>query len=358
MIPDCTLATAIYPSNNSHHVARTLKETVDACEALLSIPVYLAIYGNRDTIPFLKSARAKHGFDKITAYYEIEREDLWSFQYIDKVRENRKEYWPSRDSRNDENIHLLQCNKSDFVLKTIEANPFKTSKFGWTDAFLGKDTIRICESYDKNVLPRILSKISDKFKIQVLNVCDKRFKEPEQKREYYQHYRWVVCGGFFTCGLETGKKILKRQQEIFLNTLNQGYGHGEEMLFLELLDEFEDDIEKSYGDYGQMWNNFIEPTRNLHYVYYMVLNNYWNRGYYKECYYCAKTLVRAIESHATDVTWNIYMGILVDFYNATKRCVPEEATPLAKKILDQCEKHPGLKAEFLKNEDHYRWLFT
>jgi hypothetical protein len=52
------------------------------------------------------------------------------------------------------------------------------------------------------------------------------------------------------------------------------------------------------------------------------------------------------------------MGILVDFYNATKRCVPEEATPLAKKILDQCEKHPGLKAEFLKNEDHYRWLFT
>jgi S-adenosylmethionine/arginine decarboxylase-like enzyme len=358
MIPDCTLATAIYPSNNAHHVARTIQETVNACEALLSIPIYLAIYGNKDTIPLLKQARANHGLEKITAFYEIEREDLWSFQQIDKVRENRKVYWPSRDSRNDENIHLLQCNKSDFVLQTIEKNPFNTTKFGWTDAFLGKDTIRICEQYDKNVLPRILCQISDKFKIQVLNICDKRFKEAPQKREYYETYRWVVCGGFFTCGIETGKKVLKRQQEIFLKTTAQGYGHGEEMLFLELLDEFEDDIEKSYGDYGQMWNNFIEPTRNLHYVYYMILHNYWNYGYYKECYYCGKTLVKAIESHTTDVTWNIYMLILVDLYNATRRCVPEEATPLARKILDLCEKHPGLRTEYLKNAEHYRWLFT
>ena len=119
------------------------------------------------------------------------------------------------------------------------------------------------------MLPRILSKISDKFKIQVLNVCDKRFKEPDFKREYYGTYRWVVCGGFFTCGKESGTKVLKRQHEIFLKTLEQGYGHGEEMLFLELLDEFEEDIEKSYGDYGQMWNNFIEPTRNMHYIYYI-----------------------------------------------------------------------------------------
>jgi hypothetical protein len=358
MIPDCTLATAVYPSNNTHHVARTLQDTVDACEALLSIPVYLAIYGNRDTIPLLKEARAKHGLTQMTAFYEIEKEDLWSFQYINAVRKNRAAYWPSRDSRNDESIHLLQSNKSDFVLQTIEKNPFNTSKFGWTDAFLGKDTVRICENYDKNALPRILSKISDKFKIQVLNVCDKRFKEAENKREYYEKYRWVVCGGFFTCGAEIGKRVLKRQQEIFLKTLEQGYGHGEEMLFLEILDEFEDDIEKSYGDYAQMWNNFIEPTRNLHYIYYMVLNNYWNHGYYKECYYCGKALVKAIESHVTDVTWNIYMAILVDFYNATRRCVPEEAAPLAKRILDQCEKHPGLRGEFLKNAEHYRWLFV
>jgi len=358
MIPDCTLATAIYPSNNPHHVARTLDETVEACEALLSIPVYLAIYGNRDTIPLIKQVREKYGLEKITAYYQVEKEDLWSFQYIDTVRENRSKFWPSYDPRNDENIHLLQCNKSDFVLKTIEANPFLTTKFGWTDAFLGKDTIRICESYDKNVLPRILSKISDKFKIQVLNVCDKRFKELENKREYYGSYRWLICGGFFTCGLETGRKILKRQQEIFLQTLEQGYGHGEEMLFLELLDEFEDDIEKSYGDYGQMWNNFIEPTRNLHYIYYMILHNYWNHGYYKECYYCAKTLVKAIESHITDVNWCIYLLVLIDYYNATRRCVPEDATQLAKRILDQCEKHPGLREEFEKNAEHYRWLFT
>jgi hypothetical protein len=111
MIPDCTLATAIYPSNNPHHVARTLDQTVEACEALLSIPVYLVIYGNKDTIPLIKQMREKHGLTQITAYYEIEKEDLWSFQYIDKVKENRESFWPSRDPRNDENIHLLQFRK-------------------------------------------------------------------------------------------------------------------------------------------------------------------------------------------------------------------------------------------------------
>ncbi len=357
MIPDCTLATAIYPSNNPNHVARTLQETVDCCQALLSIPVYLAIYGNKETIPLLKEARRKHGLEQITAFYEIEKHDLWSFQYIEKVRENRAKYWPSRDSRNDEEIHLLQCNKSDFVLKTIAKNPFQTTKFGWTDAFLGKDTIRICENYDLKVLPRILSKISDKFKIQVLNVCDKIYKEPNYKREYYERYRWVACGGFFTCGIESGKKVLQRQQEIFLETMNAGYGHGEEMMFLELLDEFEDDIEKSYGDYGQMWNNFIEPTRNLHYIYYMILHNYWNHGYYKECYYCGKTLLESIESHITDITPNIHLAILVDYYNATVRCVPGDAPKLAKTILHDCENYPLLKDEFNKNPGFYYGLF-
>ena len=46
-----------------------------------------------------------------------------------------------------------------------------------------------------------------------------------------------------------------------------GYGHGEEMLYLEILDEFYDDIERSYGDYGQIINNyFLKTTFLLIYV--------------------------------------------------------------------------------------------
>lgn len=358
MIPDCTLTTAIYPSKNPHHIARTLEETVEACESLLSIPIYLVIYGNKETIPIIKTVRHKHGFEKMTVFNEVEKEDLWSFQYIDKVRENRSKYWPTKDPRNDENIHLLQCNKSDFVLKTIDQNPFKTTKFGWIDAFLGKDKMRICQNYDKLVLPRILARISDKFKIQVINSCEKRYKNPMFKSEYYQSYRWVVCGGFYTCGAEIGRKVLARHKEIFIQTTEQGFGHGEEMLYLEILDEFYDDIERSYGDYGQILNNFIEPTVDIHYIYHAILHNCMTNAQYREAYDCAKALVNAMELHITDVSYDIYLAIFVHYYNSAKLIKPEEAVGLGQKILNQCERHPVLKAEYDKNPDYYQWLFV
>lgn len=74
-----------------------------------------------------------------------------------------------------------------------------------------------------------------------------------------------------------------------------GYGHGEEMLYLEILDDFYDDIERSYGDYGQLINNFINPTRDFYYIFYFIINNYLNYDYYKECYDCCKKNLYSIE---------------------------------------------------------------
>ena len=343
MIPDCTLSTAIYCSNNPIHAARTIQETIDVCTALLSIHVYLAIYGDKDTIPLIMKKRQEFGLDEMTVYYISEKTDLWSFQYIDKVRENRQIYWPSRDSRNNEYIHLLQCNKADFVLQTIDKNPFKTSKFGWVDAFLGKDTIRICENYDPLVLPRILSQITDKFQIQVLNACDKKFKLPEFKREYYAEYRWVVCGGFYTCGQESGKRVLNRIKEIFVETTNLGYGHGEEMLYLEALDEFPDDIHKAYGDYGQMWNNFIYPTKNLHYVYFVILHTFLMHGQYAEFCECAESVIESVNLHISDINPETYLKLLVDYCNVVSTRDIKKYENAKKYILEICSKHPKMK---------------
>jgi hypothetical protein len=343
MIPDCTLSTAIYCSNNPIHAARTLQETIDVCSALLSIPVYLAIFGDKDTIPLIRKKRSEFGLTDMTVFYEIEKHDLWSFQYLDVVRENRSKYWPSRDSRNDEYIHLLQCNKADFVLQTIERNPFQTTKFGWVDAFLGKDTIRICENYDPLVLPRILSQISDKFHIQILNTCDKRFKHAEHKMEYYREYRWVVCGGFYTCGIDAGKKILPRVKEIFVETTRLGYGHGEEMLYLEILDEFDEYIHKAYGDYGQMWNNFIYPTKNLHYIYFVILHTYLMHGQYEDFCKCAEAVIEAVNLHISDIHPETYLKLLVDYCNVIQHIDADKYSSIKKYVFDLCSKHPALK---------------
>jgi hypothetical protein len=134
----------------------------------MSIPVYLVIYGDKETIPLLKQKRLEYGLTKLTVFHELELENIWSFQLLDKVRENRSIYFPTKDDRTNPETHLITCNKFTFVLKTMNENPFQTSKFGWVDSFIGKDSVKICENYEPTILPWILSNITDKFHIQVL----------------------------------------------------------------------------------------------------------------------------------------------------------------------------------------------
>ena len=64
----------------------------------------------------------------------------------------------------------------------------------WKIAKLQKDNIETFTQIMHAKLMYILKNSSDKFHIQGLNVCDKKYMLVENKREYYQQYRWVVCG--------------------------------------------------------------------------------------------------------------------------------------------------------------------
>ena len=330
--PNCTLVTACYDMHKYNPKSRTTAECLHLIDPLLQIPVYLVIYGCKTTMPAIRARRQKYA--AITKYIEIELEDLWSYQFLPQVKENRAKYWPTRDERTCAESHIICCNKFDFVLETISINPFNTTHFGWIDAYLGtplkppalesqalhhvpsqalKETttrepsLRICENYTNTTVPRILRTIADEwnssqFHIQILNVCDKRFKEPQYKREYYNQYRWLVCGGFFVTSQEAGVPILSRLKEIFVETTMAGYGHGEEMFYLEVLDEYKEQIRGTYGDYGQMLDNFIYPTRNAEYIYHVIMANYQRYGYTYE-YAKAAAQLKA----AADKSW-----ILID----------------------------------------------
>ena len=319
--PNCTLVTACYDMHKYNPKCRTTTECLHLIDPLLQIPVYLVIYGSKTTMPAIRARRQKYA--AITKYIEIELEDLWSYQFLPQVKENRAKYWPTRDERTCAESHIICCNKFDFVLETMTINPFNTTHFGWIDAYLGTPlmslsetdrlkeahhvpsqalesqalepqalkeaslrppSLRISENYTNTTVPRILRTIADEwnssqFHIQILNVCDKRFKEPQNKREYYNQYRWLVCGGFFVTSQEAGVPILSRLKEIFVETTMAGYGHGEEMFYLEVLDEYRDQIRGTYGDYGQMLDNFIYPTRNAEYIYHVIMANYQRYGY-------------------------------------------------------------------------------
>ena len=350
--PSCTLVTACFDLHKYSPKCRTTEECLHLIDPLLQIPVYLVIYGSKTTIPAIRARR--HKYDAITQYIEMEIEDLWTYQFLDQVKQNRAKYWPTRDERTCAESHIICCNKFDFVMETISINPFNTTHFGWIDAYLGTPKVtpkvhqhqsqaypkvspqvhqhqtpapntgrnliegaslsegapitsgntagapaitsgitegaiglRICENYTQTTIPRILRTIADewkssKFHIQILNACEKRFKEPQHKREYYNQYRWITCGGFFVTAPDAGITILSRLKEIFVETTMAGYGHGEEMFYLEVLDEYKDQIRGTYGDYGQILDNFIYPTRNIEYVFHTIMANYERYGYHAE----------------------------------------------------------------------------
>jgi len=359
MIPDCTLTTSCFDLTLFHEQSRPLNECINNMKQLLEAPCYLVIYADNNCMSQIKEIRNGFGLNDITCYVQMEFNELPKYEYLDLIKSNREKYWPTRDDRTCSENHMLVSSKFDFLQKTIENNPFNTSKFGWIDSNVGPNFSKICENYSKNILLYILNNISEKFHIQILNVCDKKYKEFINKREMYEKYRWIVCGSFYTMGVDIGKKIISRLNELFIETTILGYGHGDESFFLEILDEFYDDIERSYGDYRNILNNFIRPTENFYYINTCITRNYLNFGYHKEGYECCKKIIEQIENFYVDVGYDFYLDVLFNYYLFTYYYKNKiEASKIVEHIKKIICKHPLIKNEYDKKKDFYELQFS
>ena len=361
ILSDCTLVTSCFNCNKFHNKALNIKEITEQIKITMELQCYMVIFCDEDMYPILLEERKKYNLLELTEFVVEDVMSIHSMQYLDKVNANREKYHPTRDERTNSHTHLITCNKFDFLLRAIETNKFGTSKMAWIDCFLYRPnndrTCKISCHYDKSMIYYILNNVTDKFHIQVLNVNDKRFKEDQYKSEYYQHYRYVVCGCFLTFGLEIGKKIMQRLKDVFVRTTELGYGHGEEMFYLEVLDEFYDDIVKSYGDYQDILDNFIETKGNLNYIMDFVVNGYLNRGYHKEGYDCCVRILRDFNSQNAPINYSIYMRLLFNLYLCTFYYKNHEARPLVAHIYALCEKNHYLKKEFEGNKSFYEEQF-
>jgi hypothetical protein len=311
-------------------------------------------------MPLIKEIRNSFELNNITSYVEIEFEELPKYKYVDIVKTNREKFWPTRDKRTCAENHIMQMSKVDFVLKTMETNPFHTTKFGWIDSNLGANNLsKICENYENNMLLYVLNNITDKFHLQILNVCDKKYKETLNKCEMYLQYRWIMCDSFYTMGEEIGKKIIKRLNEISIDAIMNGYGHGDELFFLEILDEFYDDIHRSYGDYYNILNNFIRPTKGFEYIDNLIIKNYQNKGYHKECYDCCKIVLKEFETYNVKMNYEVYFSILYSYYISTYYYKGKyEGKQLVNYIMDLVSTNRYIKKEFDKRKDFYQNNFN
>lgn len=359
--PKITLVTSCYNLSRFNSGCRPLHENIESFDILLKLQCYLVIYGDSTTIPIFRERRNAFGLDAMTVYIQREYEELEISKFTGLVRENREKYWPTRDDRTCVESHLICCSKFYFLQETMKSNPFQHDRFGWIDGNLDighEKNIKICRDYSPNKILQALEYTKpDKFHIQILNIWDKKYKPRNMKREMYQHYRWMVCGCFFTFGKSVGQRVLQRLQENFEETTIQGYGHGEEMFFLEILDEFYFEIERSYGDYIDIINNWRGPMVNIKYIYETIFIVYDFKGYYQECIDCGEALMGAFHKHDIQLEYGMYMNILEMWYNSCVTLYPENREIYTNRIRELCKSDVFLKAEYQKKSDHFKHLF-
>lgn len=354
--PDCTLVTSCFCLSEFNPHSRNLDDSTQSMAPLLEVECYLVIF--TDSICLSRIKELRESFNHLTHYIVSDFNKLTYYYLNDTIKSNRLKYHPSRDDRTCSESHLLCCSKFDFVQQTINLNPFHTSKFGWIDSNIRPQFSKICENYNKEIFLTILNRVSEKFHIEILNVCDKKYKSLENKKEYYSKYQWVVAGSFFTCGKKIGTSVLTRLNDVFVETTMNGFGHGEEMLYLEVLDEYFDDIERSYGDYGQTLNNWIHPTCNLRYIYYCIIKRYLDFGYNKECYHCCKQLLHSIETLHVKCGPDVYFLTLFAYYVSSFYYDQSNTLPILTHTMDLINATPALKVEFEKRQEFYVSQFS
>jgi hypothetical protein len=358
-LPDCTLTTACFDLNKYNNHSRDVESAIKNMTSLLETPCYLVIYTDNYLLNKIKFIRDKLKFDSFTKYIILDVESLDSFKYTDIVKNNRDIYHPTKDERTCPESHLVCCSKFELVLKTININPFNTTKFGWIDSNVGENFSKICTNYKNNMLLNVLDKCSNnKFHLQILNVSDKKYIEEKNLCEYYSHYRWVVCGCLFITGKDIGIKILEDLKHIFIKHTLLGYGHGEEMFYLEILDKYYNDIERSYGDYNHILNNFINITTGLEYIYKFMVQNYMAMGYNKECIDCCEKVLTQFNNYNLEIDYSLYFIFMFSKYVSLFYIDKIKAKNLVNEIYDVISKNEFIFNEYIKNKDFYDTQFS
>ena len=348
-LPDCTLTTGCFLLQKYHAGSRSLADTLQGMEALLAVPCYLVIYCNQPLYEHIVERRRAYHLESITRVISVEVEDLWAYQFADQIRANREVYWPTRDARISVESTAIVFNKFVFVLRTMGENPFGTSRFGWIDGSLGPGGSKICRDgqFSRRLL-YVLDNISDKFHLQILNIEDKKYIQPEHWREYYSRARWVAVGCLFTCSERIGRPILQRLQEVIRDTIQNGFGHHEEYCYLEVLDEFYADIQRGYGDYQDTLNNMLIPVTNLVYVYFNILLRYFQMGYDRECQDACRAVISSFDEHLPEPNMDLFVRVLSLYYLSTMRHDAVHGAEIAARIRGHIQTHPLFAHHFFE----------
>jgi len=305
---------------------------------LYEVDVPIVVFGDADYVEYVKGLRGSMK----TKYVVLGLEELELWSYYDQIEKNRQKSWPSRDGRCPTSVHIICCSKILMVRDVINENPFNTSKFCFVDCnALGK-----CRATKKDLLDK-LPRITDKFHVMVIG-CNNR---NASYKELYQQYRYCISGGIFSCNKDNGLYIAERFLKEFKNTTDAGYGHGEEMIWIKLLDGCFDRLAISYGDYSEFVINFLEPAQNHKYILSHCIIPYSNMNYRRELYHsCQLLLEQDLSKDPSLHLYTLYYMYLACYYLGKNNGVITTLTQMKK----LCMSNDAYMKEFKVNESFFK----
>ena len=297
-IPNTTLITACYNLSKTTPFGHT-------SEQLLQQNVYMIIYTDNSLFELIKEKRHSYGFDHITKYNVIEFEQLPYYYLIDKITESQ----------------ILKITQLFFCLNSINTNPFNTDKFAW----FSSNNFEKC-NYTDNILQYIFNNISNNFHIQVQNVVSKN----------------ILCDDFYTFGKQIGIKIINKLIQNFENTKPDAGDFN----IIEIIDEYYNDYKLSYGDYQNVFENFIQTTSNFDYIHNFIIKKYLTLKYHKEGYNCCKFI---LSNPKLDTYKSYYFNILFSYFIFSYYYNPTESLLIYKSIY----KNSLINPQYLTNQSFY-----
>jgi len=238
----------------------------------------------------------------------------------------------------------------------MEINPFHTERFGWIDCLVGNNFESICENYSPNMLPKILNeKINDFLWVYISDVQNIIFySKEENKKEYYKESRPVICSSLFICNKNVGSKIMERFKQLFIDSIKFGYCYGDETIYLKILNEYDNQIRKSYGPRNCLLNNFISITTGLQYIRFNIMKRSLDYLSHKECIHCGKKILQEYKKGNIETTYLIDFFSIMDMYYVA--CYYTDK-PRAQLIIDYlftlCQFNPVVRQIFETRKDYY-----
>lgn len=225
----------------------------------LKIPTPMVIFCEPHTYHRIKAERDKYGF--LTHYVVKNIAEMEFYSYLPQIIENRKTR-PRADPRNIPEYQAITCSKYTMVRDAINKDIFGSQYYVWVDFGLVENEYSNMTSL-RAVSNDIISNKRENVRMCFINYTTMA-ETLNLENYYHMHGRCGIAGTMFSGARSKLLKFVEMCIACFKKTVERGYGHNDEQIFLQVFFEFIQDGNKIcdlfdfyFGDYQYVVSNYL-----------------------------------------------------------------------------------------------------